>query len=154
MDGHQSPRFYHPQIPTHFPNDNSKHIDYVIAYKREVLRDERANGTGPGIAAVAGEAANETRAAEEASKRREQNQAVINRKRIRKLFLKKVEDEGFEVEKLAWIDKDVDEDWIYILLHCKLERLFKEAEKINLQMRINNVISFPLFLLFLIIQEN
>lgn len=128
---------YFPQIPTYFPNDSTKRIDYVIAYKRDITKLAE-NGQAEGITA------SQNGAAEEASRNEQQRKEIKIRKKTRKIFLKKVEAEGFETEKLEWLDQDAEDDMVYILLHCKLERLFKEAEKNKLQLRISNV-NFSVF---------
>lgn len=57
---------------------------------------------------------------------------------MREDFYKKLLDETIEIYFLDF--KNGKENNVYVLLHCPLDRLLKEAEEIKLEMRINNVI--------------
>ena len=94
------------QLYTSFPNENKKHIDYVIAYK---IKDKDGIET-------------------DASKEKEPH---------RKSFLKQLKKETLELYTLD-LKKD-DEEYVYILLHCPIERLMIETEKMRLEMRLKNV---------------
>lgn len=106
-----------PQIPTRFPNDNSKHIDYVITYKYDKRFDEEN--------------------AHENESQKKARQDFMKKEEVRKNFLKRLVDEGFDVATTQFLIGDHVN--VYILLNCKIERLLQEAERVRLEMRLNNV---------------
>jgi hypothetical protein len=93
-----------PQIPTHFPNDNTKRIDYVLVYKFT-----------------------DSEAVEHEHEKKEQ---------VRQKFFEALREESFEIYTAEF---KASENHVYALLHCPLERLFKEAELVKMEMRLNNV---------------
>lgn len=133
------------QIPNCFPNDNTKRIDYVIVYKSEKPKnktekkdDDKADDDEKKDENNEDEEKNDN---EESENNREERKKRRFRKKTRKAFLKKLKEEGFEVERLQWDGDDNDEETqVFILLHCSLKRLFEEAENAKLQMRLNNVV--------------
>lgn len=107
-----------PQIPSHFPNDNTKRIDYVITYKYEhkLLDQDEAN-------------LNVTQ--------RKQRTRLMEKENIRVKFLEKLREEQFEIDVVKFeFNHEIHN---YVLLHCKIDRLFEEAERVKLEMRLNNV---------------
>jgi hypothetical protein len=94
----------HPQLPTSFPNQNSKHIDYVLTYKYNL------NG----------------------------NQTEFNKNElVRRSFLDRLRGEGLEIEFLRYKEKNNVN--VFALLHCPVERLLIEAERLKFQMPIKQV---------------
>lgn len=109
-----------PQIPTHFPNDNSKRIDYVISYKYNRKYGDNA-----------------TTATADQNNLSEEERKHLEKQAIRQNFLQKLHQEGFDVTTIRWRADDVVH--VYLLLYCRVERLFDEAERTKLEMRLNNV---------------
>lgn len=112
----------HPQIATHFPNDNSKRIDYVILYKYEKKLDENRETD------------------RDDSEMRKTREEFGQKEALRQKFIHRLQEEGFNVAPLRRNHRDrVD---IYLLLNCSIERLLDEAEKSKLEMRLKNVRKF------------
>lgn len=71
----------------------------------------------------------------------------------RKIFFDKLQEEGLEVEILEF--GTGEELHNYALIHCPLERLMVEAEKIKLNMKLNDVNifflvkNFPIYQIFM-----
>lgn len=107
-----------PQIPTHFPNDNTRHIDYVICYTYEKKMEE---DIGP-------------HEDEDDIEKREQ---YAIKEATRRRFLHRLKQEGFEIKDIKFTIND--HVHVYLLLYCHIERLLQEAERTRLEMRLNNV---------------
>jgi hypothetical protein len=89
---------------TSFPNDNSKHIDYVIVYKFDPNNPDSE---------------------------------ALEKDEMRKAFFRNLKYEGIQIYFIKFnADQEVH---VYALLHAPLDTLLKEAERFNLQMRLNNV---------------
>ena len=88
------------QACTSFPNNNKKHIDFVLTYQ-EKLANEDEN---------------------------DEKEMSIREEFFTQLTIEKVESFEIEYENKDGVRK------IMKLLHCPLERLLIEAEKINLEM--------------------
>lgn len=56
----------------------------------------------------------------------------------RKYFLEQLEMENIIVKKIRF-EKNDTENHVYLLLHCPMERLLKEADVINLEMQLKTV---------------
>ena len=56
---------------------------------------------------------------------------------MRQAFFQKIQEDGLELEFIKF--KTKKENHTYVLLHCPLERLMVEAERTNLQMKIDKV---------------
>lgn len=121
------------QLPNCFPNDNTKRIDYVIVYKKD-QQNQSEKKSKPD--AESGEENEEKDEKDEVASKEKEKKERKFRKKTRKLFIKQLKEEGFDVERLQWVG---DECEVFILLHCSLKRLFEEAENTKLQMRLNNV---------------
>lgn len=129
------------QNPSCFPNNNEKQIDYVIVYKKEQVVDDKPKGQGKEKKGDHDDSDDDDgkKKTEEKDSEKLTKDEYKSKKKARKAFLKKLEEEeDFECERLQLKTGD-DESEVFILLHCKLKRLFKEAENTKLQMRINNV---------------
>lgn len=136
------------QIPNCFPNDNTKRIDYVIVYKSEKPKNKTAKKDDDKADDDKKEEGEdeEKNDSEELENNKEERKKRRFRKKTRKAFLKKLKEEGFEVERLQWDGDDDDEETqVFVLLHCSLKRLFEEAENAKLQMRLNNVDKINIF---------
>ena len=48
----------------------------------------------------------------------------------------KLIDEQFDINVITFQNNEIHK---YVLLHCKIDRLFEEAERVKLEMRLNNV---------------
>ena len=108
----------------YFTNDQSKHIDYVIQYDDESLDLPLDRKT-------------------------RRNKNIIKRKHLRnKFLLQLITEEKFEIHKLV---KKIDDKKTsnYLLLHCSLERISKEAERMKMEMPVKNVT--VLILIFIIL---
>lgn len=97
-----------PQIPTHFPNDNRKRIDYVIVYK--YVDDD----------------------IDTAKERAD----FADKEQMRKKFFDALAKENFHIQLIRF---KCNENHVYALLHCDVNRLLDEAERVKLEMRLNNV---------------
>lgn len=67
----------------------------------------------------------------------EDEEAKIDKKSYRRLFFNLIEKENIKVTKLRIQIKN--EEHVFALLHCPIERLLKEAEKIKLEMKLKSV---------------
>lgn len=121
-----------PQILTHFPNDNSKRIDYVVAYKYDRKHDHQQP-----VAANGGGQQQQQHSIDVDSDARRERDEFEEREDLRRKFVLKLQEEGFDVEFLRRNHSDYVS--VYMLLHCNVERLLKEAERTKLEMRLNNV---------------
>jgi hypothetical protein len=65
--------------------------------------------------------------------RRFKRKCIENRKR----FFERLEKETFEIKKIQMDDEK--NEFVYALLHCSTERLLKEAEYTNLEMKLKKV---------------
>ena len=92
------------QTCTSFPNQNQKHIDYVIKYEKLLTQDPDTQ---------------------------------LESKSYRRLFFNLVTEEQIEIYKLRI--QIEDEEHVFALLHCPLERLLKEAERSKLEMKLKSV---------------
>ena len=92
----------------YFPNDQTKHIDYVIQFKDNAETDANPEFD-----------------------------------RIRKKFIDQlVEKEKFEIQKIVKKkDNPQNTKSTYLLLHCSLERLMEEAERMRLELPLKNASS-------------
>ena len=111
---HPTTKKFSPQSLTCFPNQNHKHIDYVIAYK---YNESEKN-----------------------------HKEFIRKEIVRRIFFDRLREETLELEFLAF--KEDKKIQVYILIHCPMERLFIEAEKLKHQCRLNSVSMKNLFLSF------
>ena len=97
----------------YFPNDQTKHIDYVIYYNEDIL---------------------------ESNENSRSNRKILKREEIRNKFLNQLKaQEGFEVQRIVKKNDD-DELENYLLLHCSLDRLMQEAERMQLVLPLKDVI--------------
>jgi hypothetical protein len=104
----------HPQLHTSFPNQNSKHIDYVLTYKYNL----------------------------------HSSQAEFNKNDlVRKSFIDRLRSEGLEVEFLRY--KEKNNVTVFVLLHCPVERLLIEAERLKFQIPIKQVCTDLIFCLII-----
>jgi hypothetical protein len=90
-----------------FPNDNSKSIDYVIAYSY--------------------------------SKDDVDKKDFKFKEDVRRKFLDLLKEETVDVYKIRNLESN-NEYKVFILLHCSIDRLLLEAERVRLEMKISNVI--------------
>ena len=75
----------------------------------------------------------------------EQKEIFKAKERKREAFLKKLQNETIEIYKIRREEKKSVQ--IFYLMHCPMKRLFEEAERIKLEMKISNVlINFSLHL--------
>ena len=77
----------------YFPNDQTKHIDYVIYYTEKIIEGDLKSRS---------------------------NKKIKQREEIRTKFLDQLKNDGFEIEKIVKIGED--ETFNYLLLNCSLER--------------------------------
>lgn len=104
------------QNASYFPNDNSKHIDYVLCYKQT---NEKEFGT-------------------------QKNLKEWNKNKFLEILEK---DFSIINEEIKYENDEKTETHEFILLHCPLEHLLKQAEKIRLEMRIkDDIVELSLFL--------
>ena len=99
----------------YFPNDQTKHIDYVIYYEDEVLDEDpkKINNRS--------------------------NKKLRLKKEMRDRFLLQLKnEEGFEIYNLIK-NKNEDETSNYLLLNCSLSRLMQEAERMQLVLPLKEV---------------
>ena len=61
----------------------------------------------------------------------------LQKEKIREQYLARLKEESLETYKLSYND---DNDMkVFILIHCPIDRLLAEAERVKLDMKINNV---------------
>jgi hypothetical protein len=77
----------------YFPNDQTKHIDYVIFYIEKMFEGDMNSRS---------------------------NRKIKKREEIRQKFLNQIKNDGFEIERIVRIDED--ETFNYLLLNCSIER--------------------------------
>ena len=94
----------------YFPNDPSKQIDYVIQYKEIPTTDKNSI----------------------------QNKKC---KQMRNKFITQLKmRQGFDIYKIVKTkDKPENSKSIYLLLHCSLDRLMQEAERMHLELPLKDV---------------
>ena len=97
---------------TNFPDNMSKRVDYVITY---TYKDEPPSGV-------------------------ESDEDVRFKKDMRELFFQRLNADHIDTYPID-IRLNDGTHKVYVLLHCQTERLFDEAQRVNLQMRLNNVTS-------------
>ena len=81
----------------YFPNDQTKHIDYVICYTEKISEGDMNSRS---------------------------NRKIKQREKVRQKFLNQIKNDGFEIERIVRIDED--ETFNYLLLNCSLERYLKK----------------------------
>jgi hypothetical protein len=82
----------------YFPNDQTKHIDYVICYTEKIFEGDMNSRS---------------------------NRKIKQREEVRQKFLNQIKNDGFEIERIVRIDED--ETFNYLLLNCSLERYLKKT---------------------------
>lgn len=98
-----------PQIGTSFPNDNRKHIDYVIKYAK--LQLDKID--------------------------HDDIKENIVKESYRRLFFEQVAIENIEIYDI--VIKHEEKEHCYVLLNCPMKRLLTEADTTKLEMKLKTV---------------
>lgn len=102
----------------YFPNDQKKHIDYVIFYK-DVKVDKNLKDN---------------------DKNNKENVKILERKQmINKFLIQLINVERFEIRRIAKTNYK-NEILVYLLLHGSLDRLMSEAQKLHFVLPLKDVI--------------
>ena len=96
----------------YFTNDQAKHIDYVIYYNEDILEND---------------------------KNTRHNRKIKHNEEVRDKFLNQITtQEGFEIQRIVKKNEN-DKVENYLLLHCSLNRLMQEGERMQLVLPLRNV---------------
>ncbi len=113
------------QICTSFPNDNSKHIDFVIHMRDKTEKIIHLKENTDEIINEGGKFSVD------------EINAYFSKLEAREAMMKEIRQEGIEIYEYPPFEKGASTHR-YILLNCPNERLLKEAEEIKLQVKLKN----------------